>query len=97
MDTFQGILLIVVLFILIRIISSPIQAYIDKRAEERTEEKINNRIGKMSKEEKLSILNSNEFKEWLMLQWDMDMPASKMDDEFKLLEDYMLTHPKKFL
>lgn len=49
----------------------------------------------MGQEERLSILNSDDFKKWQMEQWDAGMPDEDMES-FKLLEGYILDNLKKF-
>lgn len=95
MGIIYGLLVGVAIYIGIKIVLNPIQKYMDNREEEKIISRVENRINGMSQEERLSILNSDDLKKWMMEQWDAGMPNEDMEP-FKLLKGYILDNLKKF-
>lgn len=95
MSIIYGLLIGVAIYVGLKIFLSPVQKYLDDREEDKLIARVENRINGMEQEERLSILNSDDFKKWLMEQWDTGMPAEDMEP-FKLLKGYILDNLKKF-
>gem|GEM_PF-5437757 len=95
MSIIYGLLIGVAVYIGMKFFLSSIQKYLDNREEDKLISRVENRINGMGQEERLSILNSDDFKKWQMEQWDAGMPDEDMES-FKLLEGYILDNLKKF-
>jgi hypothetical protein len=77
-------------------ILKPIEKYLQRRGEEKLVLRVENRINSMSMEEKLAILNSDDYKKWWMVIMDSGGSIEEDGDYSKMVKTYMLDNLNRF-